>query len=63
MPQRNEIHLPSFLTKNRLHSMLCEELKSQGDACLSYSRFCRLWCAEFSYVVIPPVSIYKVPSE
>ena len=57
MPLRNAIHLPSFLTKTRVHTIMCEEIVLQNDPTLSFSRFCRLWSSEFSYVVIPPVSI------
>ena len=56
MPQRNQIHLPSYLTKNRLHKAMTTDFQVQGDSALGYSRFCRLWKQEFSNVVIPQVS-------
>ena len=60
MPQRNQIHLPSFLNKYGVYSKFKEEMVKLKDAPLSYSRFCRMWRSEFTYVVIPPVSCVLV---
>ena len=56
MPTRNQIHLPSYLTKLKLHEAMTTELKLRDDKGLNYSKFCELWKREFSNVVIPKVS-------
>lgn len=60
MPMKNQIHLPSYLTKQKLFDRMKEDLDKKDDVYLSYSRFCRLWKSEFSNVIIPPVNIYII---
>ena len=56
MPHKNEIHLPSFLTKKRLYQVMCEDMKEKSNnEFLSKTAFQRLWKDEFKHVVIPPV--------
>ena len=56
MPYGNQVLLPSFMNKKFVFTKLKEDIIQTENECISYSRVCKLWCSEFSYVKIPAVS-------
>ena len=63
LPLKSQIALASFLTKKKVYQLMQEELSNTNDEILSYSRFCRLWKEEYSFVIIPPVFFFIYYSE
>ena len=62
MPHTQQVHLPSFLSKNIVYQQMLEELAQQGlggEKMLSLSHFYALWNDHFSYCIIPKVSLYS----
>ena len=57
MPHKSEVHLPSFLTKQRLYKAMVDGINAYSNILLSRTSFLRLWKEEFDHVVIPPVKI------
>lgn len=56
MPMKDEIHLPSCLTKADVYALAADELCQGSLECCGVSSFYNLWKAEFPNVKIPQVS-------
>lgn len=58
LPLRSQIALPSYLTKLKVYEAMKADVSNVNNPVLSYSKFCKLWKEEFSFVIIPPVRIF-----
>lgn len=59
MPNKDQIHLPHFLTKNDIYVRMKRELMARGieaGVIVKISTFYRFWTEYFSNVLIPAVS-------
>lgn len=56
MPMKEEIHLPSCLTKLDVYALAFDDLSQGSLECCGVSSFYNLWSAEFPNVKIPQVS-------
>ena len=59
MPQKKQIHLPSWETQKDIYHRYCEDMKRQGGTAadiLCLSLFYKVWKTDFSMVVIPDLS-------
>ena len=59
MPHTEQVHLPSFLTKNSIFDQMEEQLKQQGflqSEIISLSHFYAIWNDCYSHCIIPKVS-------
>ena len=56
MPMKEEIHLPSCLTKSDVYALAADDLSQGSLECCGVSSFYNLWKAEFPNVKIPQVS-------
>ena len=59
MPYNNEIHLPCWFNRGKVHRMMSAELSLREDNVLCYERFCSLWKNHFQHVKIPRVCDMK----
>ena len=59
MPTKDDIHLPSCLTKSDVYSLACDDLSQGGLECCSLVTFYKIWTEEFPHVKIPNVSYYS----
>ena len=60
MPHTQQVHLPSFLSKNIVYQQMMDALAQQGlggEKMLSLTHFYALWNDRFSYCIIPKVSL------
>ena len=59
MPNEQKKHLPSCLTKEKVYKMYEEEMKNlcKDGKRLGYSRFRKMWRANFQDVIIPKVCV------
>ena len=56
LPMKEDVHLPSCLTKADVYTLAADDL-SQGDLqCCGVSTFYKIWKTEFPHVKIPKVS-------
>lgn len=59
MPDKNQIHLPSWETQKSIYSRYVDDMADQGietDEVVALSSFYRIWSTRFSHVCIPEVS-------
>lgn len=56
MPMKEDIHLPSCLTKSDVYALAAYDLTQGNLECCGVSTFYKLWKTEFSHVKIPQVS-------
>ena len=59
LPTKNEVHLPSCLTKSDVYSLACDDLSQGGLEPCKLSTFYEIWRANFTNVKIPKVCMYK----
>lgn len=55
LPMRDEIHLPSCMTKSDVYALACDDLTQGGLECSKMSTFYDVWKSEFPNVKIPKV--------
>lgn len=60
MPMKEEIHLPSCLTKADVYSLAADDLSQGGLECCGKSTFYRIWQREFPHVKIPKVCMLQL---
>ena len=60
MPMKQDIHLPSCLTKADVYSLASDDLCQGGLQCCGTSIFYKIWQREFPHVKIPKVCIYTI---
>ena len=57
MPMKDDVHLPSCLTKADVYSLASDDLCQGGLGCCSRASFYRIWKEEFPHVKIPRVRL------
>lgn len=55
MPHIQQLHLPCFLSKKMVYSMMLQDFNDDGCDIISCSHFYKLWDKEFMHVLIPKV--------
>ena len=64
MPDSNQVHLPSALTRKDVYHRMLEEVGSGSDENVcSLSYFLNLWRAEHKNIVIPKVNLHEIVTE
>ena len=61
MPMKDEIHLPTCLTKFDVYMLAADDLSQGNLQCCGMSTFYRIWAAEFPNVKIPQVRLTPPP--
>ena len=56
MPMKNDLHLPSCLTKADVYALAFDDLSQGGLECCALATFYKIWTEEFPHVKIPKVS-------
>ena len=63
MPDKNQIHLPSWETQKDIYSYYIGDINDRGmseEKIAGISAFCKIWTEQFSNVVIPQVWVNTV---